>query len=123
MPSARGSNGGRLLGGLIAGLVTGRARDSPLLGPDANVEETDLAELPEEVTDHPDWPLRDREGQMLVSGGGDPVRPLFVLEVGIFLQWTGRIRVEPPFFGRKKVLAFLRDTVDARRDGLSEPGA
>jgi hypothetical protein len=72
---------------------------------------TDLAELPVEVTGHPDWPVRQEEGPVTVLPrmAIRAVRYSF-WKWGIYLcTETTDIRIEPPLFGRRKVFGFLRE--------------
>jgi hypothetical protein len=72
---------------------------------------TDLARLPEAVTGHPDWPARQEEGPVVVVPR-EAVRSVHYSfwKWGIYLRTeTMDIRLEPPWFGRKKVFAFLRE--------------
>jgi hypothetical protein len=99
--------GGRL-GSLVADFIERRL--APLdFAPGVAV--TDLADLPTGVTGHPDWPVREQEGAVIVvpREAVRSVRYSF-WKWGIYLcTETMDIRVEPPLFGRKKVFAFLRD--------------
>jgi hypothetical protein len=72
---------------------------------------TDLAELSEDVTGHPDWPVLAEEGPVIVV----PRKAIRAIRYS-FWKWriylcteTMDIGIEPPLFGRKKVFAFLRE--------------
>jgi hypothetical protein len=72
---------------------------------------TDLAELPEDVTGHPDWPARAEQGSVIVV----PRKAIRAIRYS-FWKWriylcteTMDIGLEPPLFGRRKVFAFLRE--------------
>ncbi len=76
------------------------------------VRVTDLAELPEEVTGDPDWPVRATEGPVIVV----PRKAIRAIRYS-FWKWriylcteTMDVGIEPPLFGRKKVFAFLRES-------------
>lgn len=102
-----------LAGGLLAdlaGKLTGWSKGR-YLPESSGVVETDLAELPVDVTGHPDWPVRQEAGPVLVIP-----RPAVQSVAYSFWKWgvfvrteAIEIRIEPPFFGRKKMLQGLRE--------------
>jgi hypothetical protein len=99
--------GGRL-GALVADFIERRL--APLrFAP--GVEVTDLAALPPEVTAHPDWPVRQEEGPVVVVPRGAVSSARYDFwKWGIYFRTAAmEIRVEPPLFGRKKMFAFLRE--------------
>src|SRR5687768_15168385 len=102
---------GGLVGGFLAGVLHKAVPGRYLPGAASDLTETDLAELPVEVTGHPDWPVKSRKGPVIVvpRPAIRSVRYSF-WKWGIFLETKDiEFRLEPPFFGRKKVLAFLRE--------------
>ena len=102
---------GGAVGGLIAGVLERSRSPQTLAGAAPRVIETDLRELPAEVTAHPDWPIKATAGRVLVILREDieSIRYSF-WEWGIFVVVDGlEFRIEPPMFGRKKKLAWLRE--------------
>lgn len=102
---------GGAVGGLIAGLMERHRSEQTLAGAAPRVIETDLRELPPAVTAHPDWPVTATAGRVLVIRREDieSIRYSF-WEWGIFVVVDGlEFRIEPPMFGRKKKLAWLRE--------------
>jgi hypothetical protein len=103
--------GGGALGVLLGLALDRLGRKKPLVEAGSDVVETTLEDLPEEVTGHPDWPLRVRRGPVLIipREAALSVRYSF-WQWGIFVQTAEvEFRIEPPFFGRGKVLVFLRE--------------
>jgi hypothetical protein len=101
-------HGGGPLGALVADFIE-RRRGPIDLGRDVVV--TELPDLPLAVTGDPDWPIRADEGAVLVvpRPAVKSMRYSF-WKWGIYVCTTALdIRIEPPFFGRKKVFAFLRE--------------
>ena len=101
-------HGGGAIGALVADLLERRL--APLdFGP--HIVPTDLGELPESIAGHPDWPIRAKEGPLIVV----PRRAVRSIRYsfwkwGIFLDTkTMEIRIEPPFFGRKRMFTFLAE--------------
>jgi hypothetical protein len=104
--------GGVVSGGPLGAWVAGwiERRTFPLK-PVPHVVEMDYAELPADVTGHPDWPVSPRHVPVIV------VWRQAVKSVGYsFWKWRIYLRsasldigIEPPLFGRKKVFAFLRE--------------
>jgi hypothetical protein len=79
------------------------------LQPVPHVVEMDLAELRAAITGHPDWPIKAKEGPVIV------VWRQAIKSIG-YSFWKWRIYlltvkldigIEPPLFGRKKVWRFL----------------
>ena len=102
---------GGAVGGLIAGLMERNRSQPALAGAAPRVLETDLRELPAEVTAHPDWPVKATTGRVLVISRADieSIRYSF-WDWGIFVVVDGlEFRIEPPMFGRKRKLAWLRE--------------
>ena len=86
-----------------------RSAGESLCDPATGVQETDLSALPDEVTAHPDWPVKQTSGPVIVipCAAISSVRYSF-WQWGIFLQTDGlEFRIEPPFFGREKTLQWL----------------
>jgi hypothetical protein len=105
--------GGSAFGATPIGALVADAIES-WLGPlrlAPGVVVTDLAEPPARITDHPDWPIREEDGPILVVPR-DVIRSVrySFWKWGIYLRTeTLDIRIEPPLFGRKKVFAFLQE--------------
>jgi hypothetical protein len=103
--------GGGALGALLGLALDRLGKRKPLVEAGSSVVETSLEDLPEDVTGHPDWPLRVAQGPVLVipREAALGVRYSF-WQWGIFVQTEEvEFRIEPPLFGRRKVLEFLRD--------------
>lgn len=102
---------GGAVGGLIAGILARQAAGKSICDASTGVVETDLSELPREVTFHADWPVKQRSGKVLVipREAISSVRYSF-WKWGIFLQTDGlEFRIEPPFFGRERTLQSLEE--------------
>ena len=100
---------GGAVGGLLAAYLARKSAGKPLCDDASGVIETDLAGLPAEVTTHADWPVRQKSGPVIVIPREviSTVRYSF-WKWGIFLQTTGmEFRLEPPFFGRERMLQQL----------------
>jgi hypothetical protein len=82
-----------------------------LLEPGSELIETDLAELPEEIRGHPDWPVKKDQGRLLIVPRAAVTSLSFPFwKWGIFLRTkTIEFRIEPPLFGRKKLFQSLRE--------------
>jgi hypothetical protein len=103
--------GGGALGALLGIALDKLRKKQPLVEAGESVVETTLDDLPEEITDHPDWPIRRHEGPVIVIPREAVLGVRYSFwQWGIFVE-TEQIefRIEPPFFGRKKVLNFLRE--------------
>jgi hypothetical protein len=103
--------GGGLLGGLLASYLDKRSGKKSLVEASSGVIETDLADLPVDVTGHREWPVKAQEGPVLVvpREAIQSTRYSF-WQWGIFLQTKEiEFRIEPPFFGRKRLLNWLRE--------------
>jgi hypothetical protein len=104
---------GSAVGSTVLGALAAEVIES-FLGPlrlAPGVVVTDLAELSADVTGHPDWPVRQEEGPVIVVPR-KAIRSVHYCfwKWGIYLRTaTMDIRIEPPLFGRKKVFAFLRE--------------
>jgi hypothetical protein len=99
------------MGGLLGAVIDHFAGKKPLVETDSEVIETDLAELPQEITADADWPIKQPAGPVIVipRKGVESVRYSF-WQWGIFVQTKNiEFRIEPPFFGRKRVLKYLRE--------------
>jgi hypothetical protein len=99
------------LGALLGIALDRLGKKKPLVEADTRVVETSLDKLPEEITRHPDWRIAIKQGPVIVI----PRESILSIRYS-FWQWgffvqTEKVefRIEPPFFGRKKVLNFLRD--------------
>jgi hypothetical protein len=96
---------------LLGALLERRTKGQPLCGTDSRVIETDLADLPHEITSDPDWPVKQSQGPVLIlpRKAIQSIRYSF-WQWGIFLQTADlEFRIEPPFFGRTRVLNWLRE--------------
>jgi hypothetical protein len=103
--------GGGALGALLGIALDKLGKRKPLVEAGQRVVETTIEDLPEEITDHPDWPIAVKEGPVIVIPREAVVSVRYSFwQWGIFVQ-TEKVefRIEPPFFGRKKVLNFLRE--------------
>ncbi len=102
--------GGGALGALL-GMALDRLRKKQPLVEAGQIVETTFDDLPEEITDHPDWPVRRHDGPVIVIPRDAVLSVRYSFwQWGIFVQ-TQKVefRIEPPFFGRKRVLNFLRE--------------
>ena len=100
---------GGAVGGLLAAYFARKSAGKPLCDEASGVIETDLACLPAEVTTHADWPVRQKSGPVIVipREAIQTVRYSF-WKWGIFLQTASvEFRIEPPFFGRERMLQEL----------------
>lgn len=103
--------GGGALGTLLGIALDRLGKNRPLVEAGARVVETSLEDLPVEITGHPDWPIAIEHGPVIVipRESVTSIRYSF-WQWGIFVQTEQvEFRIEPPFFGRKTVLTFLRD--------------
>lgn len=103
------SASGGALGGMIGGMIQGRAKQKPLLKPSKHIRELDITELPEEIVSHPDWTVKSKSGRVIIVTR-KAIRSVHYSywRWGIFLDTpVVQIPIEPPFFGRQKVLDFL----------------
>jgi hypothetical protein len=101
-------HGGGPVGALVADFIE-RRLTPPEFAPGVVV--MDLADLPPDVSGHPDWPVRADQGPVIVvpRAAVQSLRYSF-WKWGIFVRTaTLEIRFEPPLFGRKKMFAFLRE--------------
>ncbi len=113
-----GALGGALggaVGGLIDGLRTDKKRRKKLgyLPQEVPlVEELDLTDLPDKITEHRDWPVPWSEGPVIVvpRNAVQGLRTTWWMG-GIEMQLDGVvIRTFTPIFKRKKMAAFLVDS-------------
>lgn len=97
------------VGGLVEGMRGKKKRKQYMPQEVEFVEETDLADLPEDITGDPDWPVTWDEGPVIVV----PRRAVVGVRTGF---WIGGIDVEvedmilrtfTPIFKRKKMVAYL----------------
>jgi hypothetical protein len=103
--------GGGALGALL-GIALGRlGKRKPLIEAGSKLVETTVEDLPDDITGDPDWPAGIREGPVIVIPREAVVSVRYSFwQWGIFVQTEKvELRIEPPFFGRRKVLAFLRE--------------
>lgn len=103
--------GGGAIGGLVAAWLERRSRENLFSTPPGGVVETDLAALPAEITAQRDWPVKLKEGPVLIITR-DAIKTLrySFWQWGIVLQVEDiEFRIEPPLFGREKVLKWLED--------------
>lgn len=103
--------GGGVLGALVAAWLKRRSGGTVVAGAPSGVSQMDLSELPAEVTTLRDWPVRQKEGPVLVitREAISSIRYSF-WQWGIFLEVeTLEFRIEPPFFGREKKLRWLEE--------------
>jgi hypothetical protein len=103
--------GGGALGALLGMALDKFGKKKPLVEA-SGVVVTTLEDLPEEITGDPGWPIRQDRGPVIVipREAALSVRYSF-WQWGIFVQTEEiEFRIEPPFFGRRQVLDFLRET-------------
>jgi hypothetical protein len=101
------------LGGLVGGALEGKKKfkGSLLPRPDPLVEEMDLSDLPEDITEHPNWPVDFKKGWVMVV----PSEAVQSLRTSCLL---GGIKVDlrdvfilvfTPMFRRKQMAGLLVD--------------
>ena len=103
--------GGGVVGALVAAWLKRRSSGTVVDGAPSGVSQMDLSELPAEITAQRDWPVKQREGPVLIvtREAIRSVRYSF-WQWGIFLQVEDiEFRIEPPFFGREKKLQWLEE--------------
>lgn len=99
---------GAALGAALERLGVGKADLSEVVG----LVETNVADLPAAVVQNPDWPLKSSEPSPVLIIPRRSVRGLrySFWMWGLFIDVDKiEFRIEPPFFGRQKLLDTLRE--------------